>query len=350
MNDFQKKYLLKRQDYGLLYPYLIDDSVTNIAWNGRQLWVDDIKKGHFMASDILSAEFVERLTTLISHVTNQVFGKVSPVMEAETDVVKICVVHASVSHPGTMISFQKIPVIQRLTQAYLVENGYCEQMVLEFLQCCVKAHLSIIICGLPGAGKTELLKYITQYIPSNERVITIEDMLEIHYPKINPNKDCMEMKVAENFSYGEAIRTGLSQNPKWLILSELRDGGAEKFVEAIATGVKGITTIQVDDVRIVPQRIKNMGESSNRRQLEENVHRYLDVGILVSNTCEEDGKEHRRIEQIALYNRYGKDWEEGKNQIIMLMENGSFTGNQLPENIRNQFQRAGIISPIGGMC
>ena len=122
------------------------------------------------------------------------------------------------------------------------------------------------------------------------------------------------------------------------------------FFLVIVTGVKGITTIQVDDVRIVPQRIKNMGESSNRSQLEENVHSYLDVGILVSNTCEEDGKEHRRIEQIALYNRYGKDWEEGKNQIIMLMENGSFTGNQLPENIRNQFQRAGIISPIGGMC
>lgn len=43
MNDFQKKYLLKRQDFGVLYPYLIEDKVTDINWNGKQLWIDDLE-------------------------------------------------------------------------------------------------------------------------------------------------------------------------------------------------------------------------------------------------------------------------------------------------------------------
>ena len=45
MNEFQKDYLLKRQDYGVLYPYVMEETVTDIHWNGRQLWIDDLKRG-----------------------------------------------------------------------------------------------------------------------------------------------------------------------------------------------------------------------------------------------------------------------------------------------------------------
>ena len=55
--------------------------------------------------------------------------------------------------------------------------------------------MNMMMCGLPGTGKTELLKFLTGYIPDNERAITIEDNLEIHYSEINPGKDCVEMKV-----------------------------------------------------------------------------------------------------------------------------------------------------------
>ena len=44
MNEFQKDYLLKRQDYGVLYPYVMEETVTDIHWNGRQLWIDDLEK------------------------------------------------------------------------------------------------------------------------------------------------------------------------------------------------------------------------------------------------------------------------------------------------------------------
>ena len=54
MNEFQKDYLLKRQDYGVLYPYVMEETVTDIHWNGRQLWIDDLEKGRYMAPEILS--------------------------------------------------------------------------------------------------------------------------------------------------------------------------------------------------------------------------------------------------------------------------------------------------------
>lgn len=349
MNDFQKKYLLKRQDFGVLYPYLIEDKVTDINWNGKQLWIDDLERGRYMAADILSVDFVERLVTLIANVTNQVINRTHPVMEAETEELRISIVHQSVAHTGTSISLRKTPAIRRLKKGNLVEDGYCSERVLSFLHQCVEAHFSIVICGLSGAGKTELLKYLTQFIPAKERVITIEDVLEIHYQKINPNKDCVEMKVAENFTYMEAIKACLRQLPNWIILSEIRSTEIRYLLETLSTGASGITTIHTDDVRNIPERMKNMaGGQEDLKRIENDTFRYLDIGILVKKLRTEDGRILRRIEQIAIFERYARGWEESVNQIVMLLEDGKPVDNNLPEYISERFREAGIVIPSGG--
>lgn len=349
MNDFQKKYLLKRQDFGVLYPYLIEDKVTDINWNGKQLWIDDLERGRYMAAEILSVDFVERFVTLIANVTNQVINRTHPVMEAETEELRISIVHQSVAHTGTSLSLRKTPAIRRLKKGNLVEEGYCSEDVLSFLHQCIGAHFSIVICGLPGAGKTELLKYLTQFIPARERVITIEDVLEIHYQKINPNKDCVEMKVAENFTYMEAIKACLRQLPDWIILSEIRSTEIRYLLETLSTGASGITTIHTDDVRNIPERMKNMaGGYEDLKRIENDTYRYLDVGILVKKIKGGDGKILRRIEQIALFERYARGWEETINQIVMLIEDGKPVDSNLPCHISERFHEAGIVIPSGG--
>lgn len=130
------------------------------------------------------------------------------------------------------------------------------------------AHCSIAICGCSGSGKTELLKYLTQYIPAAERTVTIEDVLEIHYQKMNPNKDCVEMRVAENFSYTQAIQICMKQLPNWLILSEIKSEEVKCFLESIRTGACGMTTMLAEDVRSIPERILAMaGEKEDSRWL-----------------------------------------------------------------------------------
>ena len=83
MEEFEKKYLLKRQDYGLLYPYIVSDDVTDINWNGRQLWIDDLGRGRFLAGEVLPEAFVDRFASLISSVVSLPFNKRNPVLEAE---------------------------------------------------------------------------------------------------------------------------------------------------------------------------------------------------------------------------------------------------------------------------
>ena len=98
MNEFQKDYLLKRQDYGVLYPYVMEETVTDIHWNGRQLWIDDLEKGRYMAPEVLSESFANRFSMLLSNLSNKAFNRDNPVMEVETSCLsgasKCCVFRA----------------------------------------------------------------------------------------------------------------------------------------------------------------------------------------------------------------------------------------------------------------
>ncbi len=348
MNEFQKKYLLKRQDYGILYPYVVSESVTDINWNGRQLWIDDLEKGRYMANEILSDAFVERFTLLLSNVTSVPLNRMNPVLEAETEELRISVVHSCVAHSGATISLRKIPAVRRLEKSEMVQSGYCSEEICNFLINCIQAHCSIAICGLPGSGKTELLKFLTRFIPATERVITIEDTLEIHYQKINPNKDCVEMKVAENFSYTEAIKACLRQLPKWILLSEARSEEVRYLLESLSTGTNGITTLHTDDVRNIPDRIKNMaGGAEDLVRIENDTYRFLDIGILVKSTVDEEGKIRRFIDQVGIFDRYGKDWSQTINEIVMVAEEGKIVCRKLPVNVKRKFEEAGIYHPLG---
>ncbi|MCH5252269.1 MAG: type II/IV secretion system ATPase subunit [Lachnospiraceae bacterium] len=348
ISDFQRQYLLKRQDYGVLYPYVVSEQVTDINWNGRQLWIDDLKKGRYMAPEVLSGDFVERFISLMANVSGVTFNRMHPVLEIETEELRISIVHSCVAASGAAISLRKIPALRRLDKGEMVLQGYCSEEICNFLLHCIQAHCSIAICGLPGAGKTELLKYLTKFIPASERVITIEDVLEIHYRKINPNKDCVEMKVAENFTYTDAIKASLRQLPQWIILSEARSVEVRYLLESLSTGTYGLTTLHTDDVRNIPDRMKNMaGGNVDLNRIENDVYRFLDVGILIRNDMSEEGQNKRYVEQIALFDRSGKEWRKMENRITMLVEDGKVVTRKPGGNIQKKFEKAGIRELFG---
>ena len=144
---------------------------------------------------------------------------------------------------------------------------------------CVTAGMNFVIGGEPGSGKTEFVKFLMQFIPLEKRVITIEDSLEIHYSEINPDADAVELRVGEDFSYTDAIKACLRQNPMWLVLSEARSVEVTSPIEQWSTGVNGITTIHLDDLRKLPDRIENMmNDVNDASRLENRIYRYVNVG------------------------------------------------------------------------
>lgn len=314
-----------REFFGPLYPYIVRDDVTDVDYNGAALWLTDSDNCRRRCDEVrLDEAFIEQFTQRVANRVSKPFNRQSPVLEAETAFLRITIVHEAVSLTGRCICIRKSLPYVRLEEKQMIADGYCSREVLLLLQDCVRQRRNIVVVGEPGAGKTELCKFLSGYIPLQDRVITIEDTPEWHYRKLHPDHDSVELRINRQMDYTEAIRTCLRLNPKWIMLSEARSREVVHLIENFSTGVHGITTLHASDVRRIPERMLNMaGKEREATRLENDIYSFIDVGILVRRRCHEDisGRERvdRFIDQVCFFTR-----EDGKNQIQMVVEDGAF--------------------------
>lgn len=330
-----------QEQFGVFWKYLQMHDVTDVDYNGRKLWITDLRRGRYCAKEVLSEQFIHTFTHNISNCVNKQFNYANKILEADTKELRISVIHDSVTASGVSICIRKSPCIVRNTIEKMLRESYIEEEVLQLLVNCVHAGMNFVFGGEPGAGKTECAKFFMQFIPKEERVITIEDSYEIHYGDINPGADAVELRVGTGFSYTDAIKASLRQNPKWLVLSEARSVEVKSLLEQWSTGVNGFTTIHLDDVRKLPDRIQNMmSDSKDTWNMENRIYRYVDVGILIRCYKKQDGCVHRYVDQMCFYSR-----EDKENRIYMIVEDGEIVSKELPPAIEKRLLRAGIQNP-----
>ncbi len=333
---------LREEDFGVFLPYVQKKEVTDIDFNGRELWITDLELGRYCAKAIVTEEFVEEFTHRISNRVNKPFNRVHNILEAETETLRISIIHESAAVSGRSICIRKSLPEVRHTVESMLDSQYCPLPILSLLINCVRAKMNFAFCGEPGVGKTECAKFFSQFIPHNQRAITIEDNLEMHFREVNPKNDCVELQVSRELSYTEAIKLCLRQNPKWIILSEARSIEVQYLLEQWSTGVYGFTTLHLDDLRNLPDRIMNMiGRARDAERLENYVYEFISVGVLIRQREDEKGRQKRYIDQMCFYDRH-----EERNSIYMLMEEGKIISKKIPEDIKRRMERAGIREPF----
>lgn len=335
--------IFREENFGVLLPFINDIDVTDINWNGSQLWIDDVNKGRYKVDTVLDKEFTDVMSIRIANVVSKTFNKYQPSLEAETDGLRITILHESISNTGRAISIRKTPALKRINFMQSIKQGdYCSEEIANLMSNAVKAKFNIIVCGLPGVGKTELVKFLTNYIFPSDRVVTIEDTLELHYDKINPDKDSLVLKITPQFSYTQAIKESLRLLPEWVLLSEARSTEVKYLMESVSTGTKCITTLHTDDVRKIPDRIVNMIGDINQEEIIKNqVYSFFDIGILIDKEEEaRTGRIKRWISQVCFFDR-----SNDKNECAMIVDNGQFTNNKLPQDAIRRFRNAGILDP-----
>ncbi len=289
-------------DFRSLTPYIEDALITDINYNGRELWLDHLEKGRFVDEHFVMDESVEKFCYRFANYANLPFNITNPIVESESDELRISLIHESVAKSGYSISIRKTPSVLRLKKNEMLKSKYAPDELLELLEKLVRARCNILICGLPGAGKTELVKYLTTFISSSERVITIEDTLEIHYPHINTHKDSVELKVNPHFTYVDAIKASLRQRPNWLLLSEVRSHEVVQLLEAVSTGAKLLSTIHADTAANIPSRLLHMfpGVELSNTMILESIYESIDIGIHVASTISDEGIT-RQINEVVYY-------------------------------------------------
>ena len=144
----------------------------------------------------------------------------------------------------------------------LIENGTLSEGVAEFLQACVRLRLNIVISGGSGTGKTTLLNAVSGYIPSSERIVTIEDPIELKLQQshvISMEARPPNIEGRNQVAQRDLVRNALRMRPDRIIVGEVRGSEAFDMMQAMNTGHEGsLTTVHANSTRDALARIENM--------------------------------------------------------------------------------------------
>ena len=277
--------IFDQMDFGPLQEFLEEDDITDISYsNGGQVWLKTLSKGIYQINrpDINNA-FMEKLAFQCSNVMGKTFNMAHPFLDAESAELRMNFVHDSIATNGIACLIRKTPAKIRLNKDKLLSEQYVTEQIHDFLIKCVEGHCNIMVAGETGSGKTELVKYLASKTKEDEKIITIEDTLELHLDKIFPTRDIVAMKTNNIASYTESLVACMRQNPIWILLSEVRSAEAVLAVRnSISSGHHILSTIHADKAASIPMRMYSLLESSqDTQQFLGSIHRYVQIGIYV---------------------------------------------------------------------
>lgn len=333
-------------DFGALKEYLLNDDVTDISYsNGGQLWIKTLSRGIYRVDESpVDNAFMEKLAFQCSNAMGKSFNMAHPFLDAEGSELRLNFVHDSIARNGIAVLIRKTPAKIRLEKDKLLKENYIDLDIHDFLIQCVKGHCNIMICGETGSGKTEFLKYLAAHTAEDEKLITIEDTLELHLDRIFPHRDIVAMKTNNIAAYSDVLVTCMRQNPKWILLSEVRSAEAVMAVRnSISSGHYILSTIHAEKASSIPQRMYSLLETNQDiDQFLKSIYRYIQLGIYIRGYQDKVTKHfHREIGEVVEF--FVTENNEAKtNTIYRKTTGGKVTRNQPSQYLIDYLDGQGV--------
>ena len=343
MNDA----IFDKLDFGLFKPLIDDDDITDISYcNHGQIWIRSLSQGSKRVEiEGLNDAFVEKLAFQCSNVMGTTFNNAKPFLDAESTELRLNFVHDSIATNGIAVVIRKTPAKIRLNREKLLSEDYFTANIHDILMKCVEGHCNIMVSGETGSGKTEFVKYLASHTKENEKIITIEDTLELHLDKIFPHRDIVAMKTNNVASYSEVLVTCMRQNPKWILLSEVRSAEAVTAVRnSISSGHNILSTIHADKASAIPYRMYSLLESDiDVDQFLTTIYRYIQIGVHIkAYYSKEYGKFHREVDEVVEF--YVDDDNKPQSHILYQKTFGKAPVQNMPtEHLKEYLENQNIF-------
>ena len=244
---------------------LIDDNeVTEIMVNGpEKIFVERQGQLSLWDKEFTSQEKLEDVIQQIVGRCNRVVNESMPIVDARLDNgARVNVVIPPVALDGPIMTIRRFPDAP-ITMKKLIALGSITQECADFLQKLVEARYSLLIGGGTSSGKTTFLSALSNYIPEDERIITIEDNAELQIQGVK-NLVRMEAKMANmegnrEINIRDLIKTSLRMRPDRIIVGEVRGEEASDLLTSFNTGHEGgIATLHSTSCRDTVSRLETM--------------------------------------------------------------------------------------------
>lgn len=246
---------------GFIERLLKQPDVTDIGWNGSFLVLETpYSRIEFSKKDIGMdnvEDYINRLVAKYANAVGKAFNDTHPILDAAYNNVRLNAMHKSRSPDGTTISLRVV----RESLAVTEENfDFCfaPMFVLDFLKAIMRTGCNLVISGITGTGKTEIQKLAFSYVNPNEKIITIEDVREMHLKKLYPKNDILSWVTTAETTIADEVKASLRNNPRWVVVSETRGSEAYEMYQGLITGQNIVTTLHSESAEKITRRFVSM--------------------------------------------------------------------------------------------
>ncbi|HLA08593.1 MAG TPA: CpaF family protein [Anaerolineales bacterium] len=343
--------------FGPLQPLLEDDTITEIMVNGaKNIYIERKGKVHRVPVTFENNDHVMRIIDRIVAPLGRRIDESSPYVDARLpDGSRVNAVIPPISLVGPVLTIRKFSR-NPITVDQLIQFGSVTPEAVQFMKACVEARLNVVISGGTGSGKTTLLNILSSFIPSDERIITIENAAELqlrqeHVVTLESRPPNIEGRG--EITIRQLVINALRMRPERIVVGEIRDEAALDMLQAMNTGHDGsMTTLHSNSPRDTVSRLETMtlmaGMDLPAKAIREQISSAVDVIChqermrdgtrKVTNITEVSGMEGEVITMtdIFVFEQSG-------------IENGQVIGRLRPTGLRPKFmdkiEAAGINLP-----
>ena len=323
--------------YGPITELLDDDSVTEIMVNSpNEIYIE--VDGQLLRDETISFindEHIIRTIQRIVQPLGRTIDSSNPMVDSHLpDGSRINAIIPPLAVKGPVLTIRKFKKSMDNIET-LIGNGTLTPYMARFLQACVEAKLNIIVCGGTGSGKTTLLNILSNFIGANERIITIEDAVELRLKQ--QHVISLETRNVNYDNDGEVtirdlVRNSLRMRPDRIIVGEVRGKEAFDMLQAMNTGHEGsMTTLHANGRKDALNRLETMVLMNGVEIPVTAIREYIEsaIDIIVQTQRFSDGK--RRVSSISEITGM-KDGEILQKEIFKYKQTGvSDTGSVLGE-------------------
>jgi pilus assembly protein CpaF len=334
--------------YGPLQQFLLDPTVTEVMANNLDgIWVERAGKLELTDASFDSEDHIRRVIERIVSAVGRRIDESQPMVDARLpDGSRVNAVIPPLAVDGPTLTIRKFAK-DIYGPKDLVDIGTASPEVMALLASCVAGKLNILVSGGTGTGKTTFLNALSSFIPHNERIVTIEDAVELQLDQrhvIRLESRSSNIEGRGEITIRDLVRNSLRMRPDRIIVGEVRGGEALDMLQAMNTGHEGsLSTLHANTPRDALSRLETMvlmaGLDLPLRAIREHVSSAIDVIVHLSRL--RDGT--RRVVQISEVEGMEKD-------LITMNDIFEFefgTGEDKDGRVRGGLRATGIRPKFG---